>query len=112
MKLPHLNRRFVLERPEQTPDGSGGLVTQWAALGVIWAELRPASARETAGQGLPVARMMFRIIVRGAPQGSPRRPIPGQRLRSGTRIFEVETVAEYDRDARYLMCLTKEEVAS
>lgn len=112
MKQPHLNRSLALEHPVQTADNAGGFVTEWQMLGILWAALTPASTREAAGQAAPLARAAYKVIVRAAPNGSPRRPRPGQRFRAGIRIFAVETVTEYDTDARYLQCLTKEETAS
>jgi head-tail adaptor len=112
MRNPHLNRSLTLENPVQAADGAGGLVTTWDALGILWGELKPTSGREAASYGLPISRTMYKITVRAAANGSPRRPKPGQRMRSGIRTFVVEAVTEYDRDARYLTCLAKEEVAS
>ena len=54
--------------------------------------------------------MGFAITVRAAPFGSPERPQPQQRFREGTRVFKIQTVAEQDQDARYLVCLAQEEV--
>ena len=40
------------------------------------------------------------------------RPVPGQRLRDGARIFAIRAVAERDGDGRYLTCFTQEEVVA
>ena len=112
MKNPHLNRSLTLLEPIQSSDGAGGLTTDWTTLGILWGALKPASQRETASNGMPVARVMYKITVRAAAAGSPRRPKAGQRFRSGIRVFAIEAVTEYDGDARYLTCLAKEEVAS
>jgi head-tail adaptor len=112
MKNPHLNRSLTLEEPLQVSDNAGGFVTSWSILGILWAALKPASARETTSFGLPVSRAMYRITVRAAATSSPRRPKPGQRMRIGIRLFLIEAVTEYDGDARYLTCMAKEQVAS
>lgn len=112
MTVPQLNRSLTLLTPVQTPDDAGGLVTNWVSLGILWAELRPASNREASGPAGPVSRSAYKVTVRGAEIGSPRRPKPGQRFTIGSRAFDVETVVERDLDGRYLTCLCKEEVAS
>jgi head-tail adaptor len=112
MKEPHLNRQLTLENAVQSPDGSGGLTVTWVQLGTVWAEFQSATASEKTGYAAPVARALYRAILRAAPVGSPRRPQPGQRARIGTRIFEIDAVSEYDRDARFLRCILKEETVS
>ena len=52
----------------------------------------------------------YRITVRAAPFGAPRRPKPEQRLREGARVFRIAAVAEDDADGRYLTCFAQEEV--
>ncbi len=112
MTVPQLNRSLTLMTPVQSPDDAGGLVTNWVSLGVLWAGMKPASNREVTGFAGPVSRAAYKITVRGAEVGSPRRPKAGQRFTIGSRVFDVETVVERDLDGRYLVCLCKEEVAS
>ena len=61
---------------------------------------------------LSVARAAFRITVRAAPQGSPQRPAPGQRLRDGARIFTILSVTEQDAEGRFLTLWAEEEVVT
>ncbi|KIN72102.1 phage head closure protein [Sulfitobacter guttiformis] len=109
MSAPRLNRQLVLEAPDVLSDGSGGYVQGWVPLGTVWAQVTPRSGRETAQSGAPVSRMGFRVIVRGAPSGSTKRPAAQQRFRDGDRIFTIEAVAEHDPDGRYLACAVQEE---
>ena len=44
---------------------------------------------ERRGLIAPEGRMLFRLFLRAAPQGSPQRPRPDQRLREGARLFTV-----------------------
>ncbi|PIE14417.1 MAG: phage tail protein [Rhodobacterales bacterium] len=111
MKPVHLNRKLVLEAPDQLPDGAGGFTRVWVALGEHWAEVTARTGREKAGEAVPVSNVGFRITVRGAPVGSEGRPKPEQRFREGARIFRILAVAEHDRDGRYLTCYADEEVA-
>ncbi|SIO10879.1 head-tail adaptor [Rhodovulum sp. ES.010] len=107
---PKLNRRMVLEAPERAPDGAGGFRETWVALGVLWAEIKPRTGRESSGQELTLARVPYRIVVRGAPQGAESRPAPGQRFREGGRLFHIRAVTEADARGQYLTCFAEEEV--
>lgn len=110
MKSPRLNRRLTLEAPQRASDGSGGYNITWQQLGVVWAEVSARTGREVRLEGAPVSEVGYRIVVRGAPVGDPARPLPGQRFRDGLRVFHVHAVVEADADARFLTCMTKEEV--
>lgn len=112
MKPPHLNHSLILEAPLRVADGAGGFTNEWQSLGVIWAEIRAGSGRELAASATTVSRVPYRITVRAAPYGAPSRPVPGQRLRDGDRIFQINAVAEKDANAQFLVCFAEEEVAS
>jgi head-tail adaptor len=109
MSAPHLTHALVLEAPEQLPDGAGGYTEGWLPQGTLWAEITARTGRETRQAGAPVSRTGFRIVVRGAPFGSPDRPRPQQRLRDGQRVFNITAVAERDPEGRYLICYAQEE---
>ena len=105
-----LTRALVLEAPQEVADGAGGFSLSWGALGTLWAEVRPGAGREAAGEEVRIATTLTRIFVRGAPEGSPRRPRPEQRFREGSRIFTILAVTERDAAGRYLTCFAREEV--
>lgn len=111
-RVPVLNRRLVLEAPERVPDGAGGFAETWSELGVLWAEITPRTGGERAGEELTLSRVPYRIVVRGAPQGSHRRPAPGQRFREGARVFAIRAIAEADPRGHYLTCFADEEIPS
>lgn len=112
MKTPHLNRKLVLETQSRVSDDAGGFTVVWTELGTLWAQVVPGSGREVAAHNLPRSRVPMRVVVRSAPVGSSARPVPGQRLRDGGRLFEITAVTEVDRFARYLTCHVEEEVAT
>ena len=105
-----LLRRLVLEARETAPDGAGGFAVGWAPKGTLWADVSVRSGREDfiAGQARP--RVRYRILVRAAPVGAASRPRDDQRLREGTRVFDILTVAEHDVSGRYLEILAEEGV--
>lgn len=112
MRLPHLTRRLVLETPERLPDGAGGFTETWVPLGVHWAEVRPGTGRESAGEFLTLSAVPCRIVVRAAPVGADARPRPEQRFREGTRIFAITAVTEHDPRGHYLVCFAREEATA
>lgn len=112
MAAPRLNRPLVLEVPQRSPDGAGGFTETWVARGTLWAEVAARTGRETEAEAVSVGRAAFRITVRAAPQGSPRRPQAGQRFRDGVRIFRILSVTEQDAGARFLTCWAEEEVVT
>jgi head-tail adaptor len=106
----HLNRLLTLERSVQTPDGAGGFVLGWEAIGTLWAEITPGTGRDAGGVEVTRSSVAYRITLRGAPVGSPRRPVPGQRLTQNGRVFDVLAVTERDAGGLYLTCFAREEV--
>lgn len=112
MSIPRLNRRLVLEAPVVSPDGAGGQTGRWAAMGELWAEIRPRTGRETSGEAGALSVRAFRITVRGAPQGAANRPLPGQRFRQEARLFRIVAVTEAEPGGLYLTCEAREEVSA
>ena len=104
-----LNRPLVLENPVEVADGAGGLTVSWVPLGVLWGEVKPSSGREIGGEEVLIAAVGFRITVRGAVVGSPRRPRPEQRFRDGARVFVILAVTERDLSGAFLTCFAREE---
>jgi head-tail adaptor len=106
---PVLNRRLVLEARTRMPDGAGGYVESWAALGTHWAEVTARRGREVDRDGLPAAAVPVRILLRAMAPGRPGRPRPDQRFREGARTYRIDAVTEADPDARFLVCEAMEE---
>lgn len=111
MSGPRLTRQLVLETPQRSPDGAGGYAESWMALGTLWAALASRSGRQTAQAGVPISKAGYRITVRATPMGRPSRPRPGQRFRSGDRLFTITAVTESDAEARFLICHCDEEIS-
>ena len=112
MKTPRLNRKLVLEAPVRVADGAGGYTEIWAAQGALWAEVTARSGAERQIAGVPVSRVGYRIVVRGAPEGSSMRPAPDQQFREGNRRFVIRAIAERDPRGQFLTCFADEEVAA
>lgn len=112
MRVPRLNRRLTLEEAVRLPDGAGGFTLDWQALGRVWAEVKPGSGRERAGELVTLASVPYRITLRAAPVGAAARPRPDQRLREGDRVFRILAVTEADARGHYLTCFAHEEVVA
>ncbi len=67
---------------------------------------------ERAGEVGAASIVNWRITVRAAPEGDPRRPRPDQRMRMGARLFRIQAVTESDPEGRYLSCFAKEETGA
>lgn len=112
MRLPKLNRKFVLETPERLPDGAGGYEITWVPLGELWAEVKSGQGRELEVHSLPRSQVPLVVTVRAAPMGSDARPRAGQRFREGTRIYNINAVTEASDNLSFLMVRVMEEVAA
>lgn len=112
MAEPKLNIPLMLETPQRQGDGLGGHRVVWQPVGKLWGEMRSGRGRERLGQAGAQSVVTWRITIRAAREGDPRRPRPEQRLRMGARLFRIDAVAERDADGRYLVCFAKEESAA
>ncbi|MEQ9693234.1 head-tail adaptor protein [Shimia sp. SDUM112013] len=111
MRDVHLSRKLVLEAPARVPDGAGGFAESWTVLGTVWADIRARTGRKRDGGEVSLSSTAYRIVLRGAPQGAPSRPVAGMRFREGTRLFAIDAVSERDPQGRYLTCFATEEAA-
>ncbi|MEO1563906.1 MAG: head-tail adaptor protein [Pseudomonadota bacterium] len=108
MNAPALTRRLTLEAPTRTSDAAGGYVETWANLGYVWGHIDTLGAGSDASLEGPTSAVRIRITLRAAPVGSSRRPKPEQRLRDGSRIFDIDAVTEADHPL-YLWVWVREE---
>jgi len=108
MSGPQLNRLLGLEGIQRVADGAGGFSRAWVQRGQLWAEVLPGSGRDVPGEEVTLTSVPYRITVRGAPFGTPSRPVAGQRFREGDRLFAIVAVTERDADGRYLTCFARE----
>lgn len=109
MSAPRLSVPLVLENAARVPDSMGGYRQEWAALGILYAQLRAGSAGDRAGEVGAASVVVWTITVRAARQGDPRRPQARQRFRMGERIFRIDAVAEADTGGLWLNCYATEE---
>ena len=94
MSGARLTRRLERLEAVRVPDGAGGFDRVWERRAGLWAEVavRSGGARVTELGVAP--RLRLRITVQDVPPGHAARPAPGDRLREGVRLYEVEAVHE------------------
>lgn len=109
MSAPRLDVALTLETPERVADGLGGFRLIWRMEGRLWAAMHAGAGRERLAEVGPKSTTAWRITLRAAPSGDPRRPRPDQRLRLGQRFFRILSVAESGAGGRYLVCHAQEE---
>jgi SPP1 family predicted phage head-tail adaptor len=90
-----LNRRLVLEAPDETADGAGGFVRDYETVGTLWASVEPTAARGDVVAAQPGATVTHRIAVRYSADISTR-----HRFRDGARVYRIVTIRE--RGKRWL----------
>jgi len=109
VSAPRLSRRLTLEDRRRVPDGAGGYAETWVPLGTLWAAVEARAGRAVAGPVVAQSRLGLRITVRAAAEGTLSRPVPGQRLRDGDRVYAVHAVGESRAGALYLEIHAEEE---
>lgn len=96
-------RRFVLERPLETPDGFGGVVRRFVPGPLLWGALEPlgTAGRVRGGRADPVATHRVRLAYRTG-------IAPAMRLAAGPRRFVIRTAGDPDGRGRELVCQVEE----
>ena len=94
-----LTVRLTLERPDETPDGQGGVEQKFAAFASLWARIEPVSARAGEAAGTAPVTVTHRVWLRhrGDLAG-------GMRLRKGTRLLAIRAFHDPDETGRYTLC--------
>lgn len=109
MAVPKLTVPLVLEARERRPDGMGGHRVAWRPLGVVHAAMNRGAGGLRAAEAGAESVISWKITLRAFPAGDPRRPVAGQRLRMGERVFGIDAVAEEGPMGRHLTIVAREE---
>lgn len=96
-------RRFVLERPVESPDGFGGVLRRYVAGPVLWGALAPAGIVDRPAGGRTDTLPAYCITLRGRADLDPT-----MRLAAGPRRFAIRAVAEPDARGRDRVCHVEE----
>ena len=106
MTRPHigsLRHRLVIEAPNRTPDGGGGVTENWLPLAHVWGSLEPSSGVETVIAEGVSSRVTHVVHIRHRSDLA-----PAMRLRLGTRVLDIIALIDIDERRRHLKCLCSE----
>jgi head-tail adaptor len=62
--IGRLRHRLMLEAPQETPDGAGGVVRNWSALAQIWVAIEPHGGADGVVADKRLARLTHRVVMR------------------------------------------------
>jgi head-tail adaptor len=109
---PRLTRSLQLQERSRTADGAGGYDEDWVTLGRPWAQVARLTGRERRTPAAEETVQRYRITLRAVPEGQAGRPRADQRFLLGTRVLNIQAVAEHDAEGLYLTCFAQEELTS
>lgn len=96
-------RRFVLELPQDIPDGFGGTLRSYAPGPLLWGAIEAVSGEERVRADRPELAATHRVTLRHRPGVT-----GAMRLGLGPRRFAIRHAADPDGRARALVCLVEE----
>jgi SPP1 family predicted phage head-tail adaptor len=102
--IGNLRHRLVIEAPDETPDGAGGVVRAWTALATVWGEIEPLSVDDVLLADKRVGLVTHRIHVRHRADFD-----IGHRFRLGARAFAIRGLRDPEERGAFLECLCAEE---
>lgn len=102
-----LRHRVTIQSESTTADGGGGFTLAWTDVTTVWAAVEPLKGAERLrGQQLEAA-VTHKITIRHRSDVTTK-----QRLKFGTRLFNVRAVINPDERDRWLELLCEEGVAT
>ena len=96
-------RRFVLEIPNDVPDGFGGTLRTFAPGPVLWGAIEMLSGAERVRAERPEQAVTHRVTLRYRDGVT-----AAMRLTCGLRRFRIKAAADPDGRRRDLVCLVEE----
>lgn len=107
LELGALRHRLVHEVPVESRDLDGGVVTEWSARGILWAQVEPLSGRKLELAQRQEPRASHRVTLRYHPALKARDRL----LLHGSRALHVHSVIDTD-EANDETVVLAEEVAA
>ncbi len=102
-RIARLRRRLLIEAPNATPDGMGGVTRAYAAIGVVWAKVEWLGGAERWQADRPEQAGSIRVTLRHRAGLD-----AGMRFRDGERIFEIRALGDPNGSGRRLVCQCEE----
>ena len=105
-----LRQRLVVEAPNPSDDGHGGQTDPWQSplvVATVWGRVEPLRGVERQEAGRLEARHSHRIRIRHRDDVG-----TGQRIRLGSRLFNIRAVTDLDVRGQWLILHCEEGVAT
>jgi len=102
--IGELRVRLVLEQPEETGDGIGGVTRTWSDAGSVWAALEPLAMDEKTITDRETPVLRYRLVLRSYPDLSVK-----HRFRLGSRILRIRALRDAGERGEFVECLVEEE---
>ena len=102
--IGEMRHRLVLEAPNETPDGIGGVTRAWTTLATVWAAIEPVAAEDQVVADRRLGVLTHRIVIRQRDGLTTH-----HRFRLGARVFVIRAIRDLEERGRFLECLTEEE---
>ena len=95
-QIGDLDRRLVLQAPDESDDGAGGIARSYTPVTTLWAQVMPLSGRADVAADNPGAALRYRIVIRYRDGVTTR-----YRFQDGSEIYRVIS-ARRSADRRFL----------
>lgn len=99
----NLNKRLTIEQRDTIQDSVGQTIEAWQEVDTVWGSLRPIRGREFFSASGQRAEITHEVIIRHGATVAPR-----DRIVSGQRVFDVQSVINIDERRRYLKLMVIE----
>lgn len=100
-----LRHRITIQRYEKTRDEWNDVIEDWVDHATVWASVEPISGREYWAKHQTQAEVTHRVRIRYRPDIT-----PSMRILYGGRVFEIESVTDWQERHRDLQLMCKEVV--
>ena len=107
LELGALRHRLVHEVPVESRDLDGGVVTEWSARGILWAQVEPLSGRKLELAQRQEPRASHRVTLRYHATLAPR----DRFVLDGGRVLHVHSVLSTDEGNDETVVLAEEVAA-
>lgn len=104
MEAGKLRHRVTVQTATETRDASGEPIRGWADTATVWASIDPVSGREMLAAGQVNAEAVVRVRMRY------RALTTAQRLKWGSRVFDVVSVNNWNERDHELEVMCREAV--
>lgn len=102
-----LRHRVILQAPNETADGAGGWTLTWTDVATVWAAIEPLKGAERLKAQRLEASVTHKVTIRHRDGVTAK-----QRLKFGTRFFNIRAVINRGERDRFLELLAEEGVAT